>query len=173
MKLPPGRLLIALLLFGGWISLGSAALFYLGQRHYGEFAGAERWQVDGLSLTALGLPLQEGITLLHVMDDGCPCNYRARGHQRALVQDASLSQLQHHYSSAAVLAQAGFALPATPAVLVFINGQLQYAGPYASGVLCSVNDSFVIPLITQQVKLPGAWLNGEAKACRCIVKSSR
>lgn len=167
---PQRRLIVALLLFAGWIALCSAALFYLGQRHYGEFADAQLWQADNLPLAALGLPVEEGATLLHVMKDGCPCNYRARAHQRALVQDPSLAQVQHHVINAEVLAQSGFQLPATPAVLVFINGKLHYAGPYASGPLCALGESFILPILKQRVILPGLWLNADATACRCQVK---
>ncbi|MEW5681978.1 MAG: DUF6436 domain-containing protein [Pseudomonadota bacterium] len=164
------RLVAALLLFAGWIALCSAALFYLGQRHYGEFADAQLWQADNLSLSVLGLPVEEGVTLLHVMTDGCPCNYRARTHQRVLAQDPSLAEVQHHVINAEVLAQSGFQLPATPAVLVFINGKLHYAGPFASGPLCALDESFILPILKQRVILPGLWLNADATACRCQVK---
>ncbi|MDX5407918.1 MAG: DUF6436 domain-containing protein [Chromatiaceae bacterium] len=169
---PQGRLIAALLLFAGWIALSSAALFYLGQRHYGEFAAAQLWHADPLLLSALALPVEDSVVLLHVMQEACPCNYRARVHQRALAQDPNLSQVQHHVINAEVLAQSGFQLPATPAVLVFINGKLHYAGPYASGPLCALDDSFILPILKQRVILPGLWLNGDATACRCLLKPS-
>lgn len=166
------RLIAAMLLFAGWIALSSAALFYLGQRHYGEFADAQLWQADPLLLSALGLPVEEGVVLVHVIADGCPCNYRARAHQRALAQDPNLSQVQHHVINADALVQSGFQLPATPAVLLFINGKLHYAGPYASGPLCALDESFILSILKQRVILPGLWLNGDAIACRCLLKPS-
>lgn len=172
MNLKAHRLQLALLLFGAWIILVSAVLFYLGQRHYGVFAPDEVWHNSDIDVSAFGLTATADFQLLHVFADGCVCNSRARAHIRQLDKQLMPEQAEQYFFSPDQIVSAGFTLPATPAVLIFSQGKLLYAGPYASGPLCSVTDSLIAPLLLQQIQLPGLWLNGEAKACRCVVNHS-
>ncbi|GAB2930071.1 hypothetical protein GCM10027181_31290 [Rheinheimera gaetbuli] len=158
---------LALLLFGGWIILMSALLFYLGQRHYGVFAPDKVWHSTTIEAAAFGLTAASGFQILHVFADGCVCNARAKAHIRQLNTLQIPEDVEQHFFSPADTASAGFTLPATPAVLIFFQGKLLYAGPYASGPLCAVDDSLITPILKQQVILPGLWLNAETSACRC------
>ena len=167
MNLKAHRLQLALLLFGAWIILVSAVLFYLGQRHYGVFAPDEVWHNNDIEAEAFGLTASKGFQLLHVFADDCICNARAKVHIRQLDTLRIPEGVQQYFFSPAEIKAAGFTLPATPAVLIFSQGKLLYAGPYASGPLCAVDDSLIAPILQQQVILPGLWLNAETSACRC------
>lgn len=167
MNLTAHRLQLALLLFGAWIILVSAVLFYLGQRHYGVFAPDGQWYNNTTDVAAFGLPVTSGFQLLHVFAEGCVCNARARQHIRQLDKQLLSEQAEQYFFSSDQIVSAGVTLPATPAVLIFSQGKLIYAGPYASGPLCALDDSLIVPILQQQVILPGLWLNAETSACRC------
>ncbi|MBU1312342.1 MAG: hypothetical protein KKE30_22675 [Gammaproteobacteria bacterium] len=166
-KPKPGRLQLALLLFSLWIIVVSAVLFYLGQRHYGVFAPDQVWHNSDIDVSAFGLTASAGFQVLHVFADGCVCNLRAKAHIRQLDKQLQPEQAEQYFFSPDQIVSAGFTLPATPAVLIFSHGKLLYAGPYASGPLCAVDDSLIAPILQQQVILPGLWLNAETSACRC------
>ncbi|KKO46040.1 hypothetical protein WG68_06670 [Arsukibacterium ikkense] len=159
--------------FGIWLMLSSIGLYYFGNQHYGQFAGETNWQLPpaaAFNLSALGILPKTGIQVIHAQQDNCICNNRAKQHIALFTTDYGVpAQAQLHVKPAQLM-QAGFALPASPAVLIFDSGQLIYAGPYATGPLCSVADSIMAPVLLQKVQLPGLWLNGEAKACRCLIK---
>lgn len=167
MNLKSGRLQLALLLFSVWIILTSAALFYLGQRHYGVFAADNFWHSNNIDVVALGITAASGFQLLHVFADGCVCNSRARAHIRQLDTLQIPEDVEQYFFSPAEITSAGFVLPATPAVMILSQGKLLYAGPYASGLLCALDDSLIVPILKQQIILPGPWLNAETSSCRC------
>lgn len=154
--------------------LSSVGLYRLGFSHYGEFDPLQQWSATEprLTLAALQVADTAGWQLVHVLDNQCGCSRLAQQHLTTLSQELQLSEKQQHYRTAAELAAVGFPLPAVPAVLAFEHGILRYAGPYASGPLCSSNDSFLPALLLEQSRLPGSWLNGETKACRCLVSQS-
>lgn len=171
---PRQRLWCALSLFLGWLLFSSVLLYRFGFAHYGTFDAQQQWQFDaaGISLQQLAIPVTQGWQVVHVLDKTCGCSRFASSHAKLFTEQYQLPQAQQEYRSAAQLAAAGFELPAVPAVLLFDDGKLMYAGPYASGPLCSTSDSFLTSLISRQVKLNGLWLNGESKACRCLVSPS-
>ena len=159
---------LAFVLFVSWIAISSVLLFYLGNRHYGSFASEQPWQTRPVLLQDLALNATEPVQLVHVFDQHCVCNARAQVHINQLINNDTLAGIGQHFITPATLKTLGFMLPATPAVLIFIDGQLKYAGPYASGVMCSVDESLITPILKQQVILPGLWLNGDTTACRCL-----
>lgn len=154
-----------------WLVLTSIALLVLGNQYYGEFASDNQWLTGTAELTpqALGLPVQPGIQVVHVLQEGCVCNSAAKRHQAQFTPAYGVSAAAQAQRTVDAIAAAGLRLPATPALLIFDNGKLQYAGPYATGPLCSVSDSLIEPIVKKQVALSGLWLNSEAKACRCVV----
>ncbi|MBU2113383.1 MAG: hypothetical protein KKE94_06365 [Gammaproteobacteria bacterium] len=166
-KLNISRLQLALLLFSVWVGVVSAVLFYLGQRHYGVFAPDGQWHSNTFNVAVLGLPATSGFQLLHVFADGCVCNARAKAHIRQLDMLQIPKGVQQYFFSPAEIAAVGFKLPATPAVLIFSQGKLLYAGPYASGPMCALDDSLIAPILKKKLILPGRWLNAETSACRC------
>ncbi|MDP2715826.1 DUF6436 domain-containing protein [Rheinheimera sp.] len=172
MNLKTSRLQLALLLFSLWIIVASAVLFYLGQRHYGVFAPDKVWHSSAIDVAAFGLRAAAGFQVLHVFADSCVCNSRAKAHIRQLDKQLLSEQAEQYFFSPDQIASAGFTIPATPAVLIFSQGKLVYAGPYASGPLCALDDSLIAPILQRKVVLPGRWLNGEAYACRCIAPQS-
>lgn len=165
------RLWLAWSLFISWLLLSSIALYRFGNSHYGVFDPELQWagQTVPLSLAALNITAASERQLVHVLDNQCGCSRLARQHLQALSAELEQNAVEQHFRSAAELAAAGFQLPAVPAVLVFQHGKLLYAGPYASGPLCSPGNSFLPALFSGQSRLPGTWLNGETKACRCLV----
>ncbi len=172
---PRRKVWLAVVVFLSWLILSSVALFYFGNQHYGQFDPKlqNNWlNSRSFQLHQLGLAVMPGIQVVHVQQANCICNSRAKLHITQFEEKyllAAQAQTQLTYDQ---VLQAGLTLPATPAVLVFQHGELIYAGPYATGPLCSVSASIIAPIITKAVTLPGLWLNGEAKACRCLVSSN-
>ena len=161
------RIQLALMLFASWIVITSILLFYLGNRHYGTFASELPWHSTSISLQDLAITTVEPVQLVHVFDEYCACNIRARAHINKLNKNQTTAGIGQHFVAPATLQALGFVLPATPAVLVFIDGKLTYAGPYASGVSCAVQDSLIAPILKQELILPGLWLNVNVNTCRC------
>ena len=169
------RVVLLLPLFIVWVVAASAGLFYFGNQHYGQFAGDTDWHHSAAAefhLSALNVDVSPGIQVVHVRQPTCVCNSRAEDHIALFASDYQVPVIAQHQRKLADIAAAGFMLPASPAVLIFDNGLLIYAGPYATGPLCSVSDSLIAPILLKDVQLPGLWLNGEVKACRCLSEYS-
>ena len=158
------RLPLAVAIFLCWIILSSLLLFYLGNRYIGSFSDTLDWGTPTLDIQALGVQPERGFQLVHVFAKHCVCNARVKAH---LTQQLLLPTESQSTITAATVAAAGFRLPATPAVLIFSDGKLIYAGPYASGASCAVQDSLISPILQQKLILPGLWLNGNVNTCRC------
>lgn len=169
------KVAVSLVLFIVWVALSSVGLFYYGNQHYGNFDANTNWQTSvagPLNTAALGITAQAGIQVVHVQQGGCICNTVANQHIALFSREYAVPQPRQYHRQAVDIAATGFSVPATPAVLIFNDGALIYAGPYATGPLCSAADSVIAPLLLKQIQLPGVWLNGEAKACRCVVKQA-
>lgn len=166
--------MLGCLLFSVWLVFSSVGLYRLGFSHYGVFDPQQLWLGQGQQLTLANLNIDASFDwqLVHVLVSECVCSRLARKHLLALDESLAQQDVRQHFRSANELAAAGFTLPAVPAVLVFQDGQLKYAGPYASGPLCSSTNSFLPALFSGQRQIPGTWLNGETKACRCLVSST-
>jgi hypothetical protein len=163
------RLVIAV--FVSWAALTTAALFALGNQYYGVFAAQGNWQTIAereLSVDALGLRVSQGFQIVHVRQKGCMCNRQADKFKTFLASEHNVNKGEQYDVDITQLTKLGIALPTSPAVLIFQQGKLLYAGPYASGPLCSVDESLITPILQNRITLPGLWLNGEAKSCRCI-----
>ena len=156
-----------MIIFICWIVLSSLLLFYLGNRHIGLFSPNLEWGSPTLEIQSLGVQPERGFQLVHVFAKRCLCNSRATAHITQLSHELLLTAESQSTVSPEKLAVAGFRLPATPAVLIFSDGKLIYAGPYASGATCAVQDSLIAPILKQQLILPGTWLNGNVNTCRC------
>ena len=150
-----------------WVVVATSMLFYTGGRYYGVFSDANNWHPESVDASAFGLQQKSGFQIIHVFDDGCACNARAERHIRQINNETGFIMAEQRFVSPDQIADSGLVLPATPAVLIFDAGKLIYAGPYASDPSCSVENSLILPILKQQVMLPGLWLNGESNACRC------
>ena len=170
-RLKKNREWLVIALFSCWAILTSLALFYFGNQNYGAFAANDDWHSiseQSISPLSLGLPLQPGFQIVHVRQQGCICNRRADQFKTFLLREYNVNKYKQYDIDISQLAAAGISLPASPAVLIFQQGQLIYAGPYASGPLCSVDESLITPILQEKITFPGLWLNGESKSCRCL-----
>lgn len=166
---------LLLLLFTLWLVLVSIALFYFGNKDYGQFDNNQNWQASApstLAIKTLGIMPTTGKQVVHVQQAHCSCNSRTKQHIALFTTDYQLPAEKQFRRKLDQVNAAGLLLPATPAVLIFNNGKLLYAGPYATGPMCSVTNSLIAPILTGEVNLTGLWLNGEAKACRCLASQS-
>tara|TARA_R110002126_G_scaffold15185_7_gene62497 strand:+ start:1544 stop:2065 length:522 start_codon:yes stop_codon:yes gene_type:complete len=164
--------MLMLPLFVIWVVLASAGLFYFGNQHYGTFAPDNHWQNNAPSvflIEALGIAAAAGKQVVHVQSAKCARNRLVEAHLRQFDEDYKLSADAQFTLQLSQVAAAEFVLPAAPAILIFEDGRLIYAGPYATGPLCSPSDSLIAPILRNEVQLPGRWLNAEAKACRCLI----
>ena len=154
-----------------WVLATGWLLYSLTFANYGEFDPEQRWlgsaqsiQLNALVPAAESKVANSGLTLVHVRSSLCSCNPLADGHTATVPDD-----VEQHWVSADTVQAAGFDLPATPAALIFDKGQLIYAGPYASGAFCSVEDSLIDTILTGEQALAGTYLNGLVQACRCLI----
>ncbi|MCC5451233.1 DUF6436 domain-containing protein [Rheinheimera sp. UJ51] len=169
------RVRLVALLFISWIAIASIGLYLFGQQYYGLFDQTGVWQRQtsaAFAIERLGIAPANDKQVVHVTQTGCVCNRLAAEHRDLFTHSYQITANRQFQFSAEQLQAAGFSLPAAPAVLIFEQGQLIYAGPYATGPLCSVDDSLIAPILRNTLQLPGLWLNGEVKACRCLVTPS-
>ncbi len=148
-----------------WVIATAWVLYYFTFANYGEFDPEQTWlgQSSELRITDLGLPQGSGMHIVHVRAPYCSCNPLADAHTVTIPDTVN-----QHWASADDIAATGFDLPATPAALIFKDGALMYAGPYASGAFCAVEDSLIDDILRGQQQLAGTYLNGLVRACRCL-----
>lgn len=159
----------ALSVFILWVSATSYFLYDTVWGNYGVFDNQQQWETASateLTPGALALPVIDGIQLVHVLDEYCQCNRFTEAHISSLGKLLAEPEAQAQVT-AAVVRTTGFVVPATPMALIFEHGKLIYAGPYATGPLCSANDSLLADILSGHKVLTGLWLNAETKACRC------
>jgi hypothetical protein len=158
-------------IFVSWAAFSTAALFLVGNQYYGTFAPEGAWQdinPQALTTDGLGLTKHSGFHIVHVRQKGCKCNRQADQFRIFLAGEHIVNKYEQHDIDIDQLAKMDIVLPASPAVLIFQHGQLIYAGPYASGPLCTVDENIITPILQEKTTLAGLWLNGETKSCRCI-----
>ena len=115
------KLPLALLLFVSWIMVSSVLLFYLGNRHYGTFAAELPWQTGSVSLQDLAISATEPLQLVHVFDEHCVCNTRARAHIRKLnINQTFAGTAQHFLSPAKLLAAMPAAMPTAKPIAILV-----------------------------------------------------
>lgn len=153
-----------------WVLATAWLLYSMTFANYGEFDPEQRWlgtsqpiQLSQLVPSAGSEVASAGLTLVHVRSSWCSCNPLADAHTETVPDDVA-----QHWVTVDTVQAAGFDLPATPAALIFDNDQLIYAGPYASGAFCSVEDSLIDAILTGEQALAGTYLNGLVQACRCL-----
>lgn len=156
---------IGWVLFTLWVGLTGAVLYYLTFGNYGEFDPEQDWlQVQtSPQLNELGFTSTDGLTLIHIRDPYCSCNPLANAHISTVPDD-----VPQHWLSADELRDTGFAVPATPMALIFDGDDMIYAGPYASGPLCSPGNSLIETILHEEQRLAGLYLNGLIRTCRCL-----
>ena len=148
-----------------WVIATAALLYHFTFANYGEFDPEQEWLSSQavLQLSDLELPATASLTLVHVRSPYCSCNPLADAHSKTVPEEVA-----QHWLTASDVAAQGFTLPASPAALIFDGEQLIYAGPYASGAFCSVEDSLIEDILNGEQRLAGTYLNGLVKACRCL-----
>lgn len=148
-----------------WVSATAGVLYHFTFGNYGEFDPQQRWLnvQSQLRLQDLDLPVTDSLSLVHVRAPYCSCNPLANAHSNTVPEHVA-----QHWLQASDLEPLGFELPASPAALIFDGEQLIYAGPYASGAFCSVEDSLIEDILNGEQRLAGTYMNGLVKACRCL-----
>lgn len=149
-----------------WVLATALLLYHLTFANYGEFDPQQKWLSHGdtqLQLSDLEFPVADALALVHVRTPYCSCNPLANAHSETVPD-----QVAQHWLTAAELESQGFPLPAAPAALIFDGDQLIYAGPYASGAFCAVEDSLIEDILNGGQQLAGPYLNGLIRACRCL-----
>ncbi|MDP5141522.1 DUF6436 domain-containing protein [Rheinheimera baltica] len=169
------RIRLVSLIFFLWLISISAGLFFFGNQNYGIFDSAGMWyqhDASQFSITQLGIDEIAGTQVVHVRQEACPCNKLTDRHKEAFSRLYHLPDAVQFEREMLDIHRTQFRLPATPAILIFRAGKLIYAGPYSSGPMCSGSNSFIAPIIRDEMILKGAWLNGEVNTCRCVVNST-
>lgn len=151
-----------------WVIATAWLLYALTFGNYGEFDPEQRWlgvqtEVALTEVVSLDADTTPGLTLVHVRSRFCSCNPLADAHAETVPE-----QVTQHWVTADEVRATGFDLPATPAALIFNDGELIYAGPYASGAFCAIEDSLIDSILRGIQPLAGTYLNGLVRACRCL-----
>lgn len=167
---------IQILVLGVWLFL-LATLFWVFQfQHMGKWV-----TFDGQSLKSESLVQGEALSVVHFVDESCPCTkfsqphieqmeleWRARNVEflsvRAGEIQQELSKLARH-------------VPASPAVGLWREGELIYFGAYTSGVICGEGTDLLATVLTSAVverdknetsrRMAGQTINQEAVGCFC------
>lgn len=153
-----------------WVGVTAWLLYYFTFANYGEFDPNQAWLGTTPTLTLSQLtdtPSESGLSLVHVRSRLCSCNPLADAHTATIPE-----HVNQHWVDAKRVSETGFVLPATPAALIFSEGELIYAGPYASGAFCAVEDSLIEDILNGSQQLAGSYLNGLVRACRCLTSES-
>ena len=178
----PATKRIAWLVFTLWLVISSVLLWTWAFADYGYFDEHNDWigfepptilTTEQLDTEQLDTEGEAQWLMVHVRTHGCRCNAMADAHKPAFEKKFA-GQLRHVNRSPAQLQQLGISVPATPMVVLLKyepdeGWKLGYAGPYASGPLCAVENSFLPALLSGTVRPAGVWLNGNTKACRCLL----
>lgn len=163
---------LALALIVIWLGASTFAMYWFTFSDYGEFDPQQEWlgATPSITLSQLGVAAtpDSDMHIVHVQEQGCSCNRYVNNHIDILSAQSTLAEREQHWMSAQQVEHAGLRVPATPMALIFQNNQLLYAGPYATGPFCAVNDSLITDILTGTTKLAGGWLNGLVKSCRCL-----
>lgn len=163
---------LALTMIFIWLGASTVAMYWFTFSDYGEFDPQQEWlgTLPALTLSQLDVvPFGDAeIRIVHVQENDCPCNRYVNNHIKILSTQSQLADHQQYWMSAQQVEQAGFLVPATPMALVFKGNNLLYAGPYATGPFCAVDDSLIADILSSSTQLAGSWLNGLVKACRCL-----
>ncbi|WP_337879793.1 DUF6436 domain-containing protein [Rheinheimera sp.] len=157
-----------------WMGCSAAGLYYFFASHYGVFDPTGQWQqqpwpeldIRQLQLGPVAATEWHGVL---IADENCSCSSFAREHSKRLAeQQPNLQIIELPLSQA----QQQLTLMATPVFLLFRQQRLVYAGPLATDLLCSEQQSLISSLLTPEQRLPGLWLNGESSACRCLLSET-
>lgn len=153
-----------------WISSSLLLLWRFATPEYGEFDPQRRLPLLSQQSTLLYQqivgPNHKGSTLLLISDRRCSCTAAATLHLQQLHAATALPVNQQELSELPASIQK--LVPATPLLLWWQQGVLQYAGPPAAGPWCSIEDDVLLPLLAQKQRLPGQWLHSTAQSCRCL-----
>lgn len=146
------------LLLAVWLIATSIFLFWWRFQDFGVFDPKSQW-LDRAPLTA---PVA-GKVIIHVRA-GCFCDLLAQQHQPLLAAHEDYEQRTLTPQAVEAL---GIPVPATPMLLIVEAGAVIYAGPYASGPMCSPDNSFIPQLLGSTRNIQAPWYNGNTQACRC------
>lgn len=150
-----------------WLLICAVALWWLEYRHWSSwqdqlvlFSAQQTQQLKRL------LPKNNGITVMHIRSEDCPCtNY----------QDSHIEQLQATLKKTSQITleenqrrNLDLSL-VTPSVAIWDKyGDLAYFGPYSSGAVCGQGEGFVARILLQlgEGKNP-QWTNTQGVGCFC------
>lgn len=107
-----------------------------------------------------------GSQLLLINQRGCSCANDAASHVSQLQQAVPVEVKTIEVAALPHAIQQD--IPATPLLLWWLDGQLKYAGPPATGPWCSMEQDVLLSLLQFKQQLPGLWLNSSAPSCRCL-----
>ncbi len=162
-------IVIALIL---WLGLIYLSHWWQGQQDIRQYENYFA-QFDGREFATITLGDDTSdITVVHFVDDSCPCSRFSRPHIASLEKDYHQG-IKHYYwpelPEKMKRALAPIALKATPAVAIWsASGTLSYFGPHSSGAFCGVGEDFVALILKQLLnKQTTTWLQHDVVGCYC------
>jgi hypothetical protein len=163
-----------------WVAVCIAALFYLSKAQITEFdpklqlALASMEKDFDARFTRI-LDVGDSATVVHLTGNNCACETLTKRHADQLAKRLENDQysaitvnINEHPKLAAYI-------PSTPAVAILgEGGELRYLGPYAAGLGCVTNVTFIDRLtkLAQQRNFQGAIINHEIEGCFCHTNHS-
>jgi hypothetical protein len=147
-----------------WFLIISALLTWWRFQDYGHFDQHGLW-LDSAPATVNQSSDTSGGIIYHIRA-GCSCDILADRHRELFDELANYRQVTVSPNDIEAM---GISVPSTPTLLVVNDSNVVYAGPYASGPSCSVDNSVVATIFNEQSgNMTTPWYNGSVKACRCV-----
>jgi hypothetical protein len=164
---------LAVVILTAWVPASLVLLDQFGKSYTGVFDPDDRlWSLTSaytLLESQFGLSKSHA-TVIHVLDENCACYDQTVQHLQYLSQSMP-DGVEQIFQSVSDMQQLGIDVPATPMIILMNEGQLNYAGPYATGPLCTAQTDILLPIVKGDVLLSGPWLNSAAVSCRCRVEA--
>lgn len=157
-----------------WLSATIAVFIYLTQQRLVVFDPHHQLLNTSSKIILDQLPELPARSVVHFYDNRCSCTNRTRTHQAAINKLATaqgFTVVNIKLSDNAIAPS----IPAVPAIaIVGDNNDLLYAGPYATGLDCSENNSLVDVVLhnfAQGFSTP--TIISDARGCYCQRKTQR
>lgn len=159
-----GKHLTLVILWLGFVF--SAFAYFIGERLVEFDPQGTLLEFDARRLTTNNLlALNDKKTIVHVSAADCKCNQYTEEHQIQIDKLANNAD----FSIKRIKVSDSKLVPSVPAIMVFDElGELLYLGPYATGLACSSNNSFVETVLKNfTAGYKSNLVVSEAQGCYC------
>lgn len=161
-----------------WLGATSVSIIMLGGQTSQEFDPSLRLSQALMNLSfekqlKETVSIENSAAIYHISDTGCACTFASNIHKNSLNKWADTMGIKQVEVSLADNAALADMVPSTPAIMVLgMQGQLIYFGPYSQGAGCFASEGVVDKVIKpyfdgQVLSTQQATIRSEAVGCYC------